>query len=97
MSAVGGQHTCRELFGYNQERRVWRPPTTITKHQPLSEEHRATLRRERGVVLRRRSTDKPERFVPKIHVTGYIDSLELMGRRDDEEDTDRRHDVEPDR
>lgn len=69
---------------------------TITKHEPLSEEERAVLRREPGVVFRRRSTEKPERFVPKIHVTGYIDTLELMGRRDDEEDIDMQRDDEHD-
>lgn len=70
---------------------------TITKHEPLSEEQRAALRRQPGVVFRRRSTEIPERFVPKIYVTGYIDTLELMGRRDDEEDIDTRHDAEHDR
>lgn len=59
---------------------------TITKYEPLSEDRRAALRREPGVIYRRRTTEKPERFVPEIHVTGYIDTLELLGRRDDDED-----------
>jgi hypothetical protein len=65
---------------------------TITKYEPLSEEQRAALRREPGVIFRRRSAAKPERFVPKIHVSGFIDTLELMGRRDDEEGTDTQRD-----
>ena len=61
---------------------------TITKYEPLSEEQRAALRREPGVIHRRRTTEKPERFVPEIHVTGYIDTLELLGRRDDDENAE---------
>lgn len=61
---------------------------TITRYEPLSEEQRAVLRREPGVIHRRRMTEKPERFVPEIHVTGYIDTLELLGRRDDDKNTE---------
>jgi hypothetical protein len=64
---------------------------TITKYEPLSEDRRAALRHEPGVIYRRRTTEKPERFVPEIHVTGYIDTLELLGRRDDDEDSEEQH------
>lgn len=59
---------------------------TITKHDRRSDERLERLRRDPDVIYHRRATERPERFIPEISVTGYVDTLELLGRRDDESD-----------
>jgi hypothetical protein len=56
-----------------------------TKYQPLTEERLDALRRDPEVVYHRRTEESPTPFVSELRVTGYIDTLELLGRRDEEE------------
>lgn len=59
---------------------------TITKREPINEERRAALRRDPDVVYRQRAENPSAPFISEIRVTGYIDTLALLGRCDDEED-----------
>ncbi len=56
-----------------------------TKYQPLTEERLDALRRDPDVVYHRRADESPTPFVSELRVAGYIDTLELLGRRDEEE------------
>ena len=62
---------------------------TTRRHEPLSEEQRAKLRHMPGVIYRRRAEATPIPFVSEIHVTGYINTLELLGRSNDEDEPPR--------
>jgi hypothetical protein len=73
---------CNQVYSSRRERRI---VMAITKYQPLSEERRAALRRDPDVVYRQRIEEPPTPFISELRVTGYIDTLELLGRRDDED------------
>lgn len=49
------------------------------------EAQRERLRNDPRVIVRRRRTNKP--FVPKIHVLGHVDVLDLLDRCRNEDET----------
>ena len=58
---------------------------TGRRHEPLSDERRAELLADPGVIHRRRASETPTRYVPELRVEGYINTLELLGRVDNDE------------
>lgn len=65
-----------------------------TKYPPLTEERLDALKHDPDVVYHRRTEESPPPFVSELRVTSYIDTLELLGRRDEEE-TDEGADAAP--
>ncbi len=47
--------------------------------------NREQMRPDRDVVVHRRSTREPARYVPQIYVTREVSVLDLLDRNDDED------------
>lgn len=57
---------------------------TTTKPKQMTEEQRERIRQDPRVI-HHRSDEGMETWVPPFTTNGYIDTLELIGRRDDED------------
>lgn len=63
---------------------------TTTKPKQMTEEQRERIRNTPGVIHHHNPNPEPfaQEWVPPFTTSGYIDTLELIGRRDRDDDND---------